>query len=374
VVLSLRRHLDREAIAHSNADSNTHARHVSRRKVDKQISWIAEPADQAGAEVFAFKPESVGLGQGKYYQGHGAEEREVTGPGFESHLASTNWQRRWNHAEMKRGDKIALTKRIRSQDACEEFVVNLSPWQNHCLVTTLKQLDESGVPRKKQKELVEVIAGDIRGEVVREFSRISGRDVIGSYIHFDSSKIHVGVIHSRVGKDNHLIGEKYLRTIGPWSVAQSRIARLGLVDKSDTRLQENLQRFATRHGKDRKPLDLHLHEVADEQFAKAIKALGAQAEARFEASKDFYKDWKKNQRQTAILQSPAIQRVAWQVLRIVTPLLPPPVRTALAVTRTAGQALSVISVALEQLAPQGELPKEADKNNYANRSHPTISR
>lgn len=371
--MSLRRHLNREAIAHSNADSNTHARHVSRRKVDKQISWIAEPSDGAGAEFFSFNPASVGLGQGKYFQGHGTEEREVTGPGFESHLASTNWRRRWNFAQMKRGDKVAETRRTRSQQACEEFVVNLSPWQNHFIVQTLKQLDESGVPKAKQQQLVEVLVGGIRREVVREFSRISGRDVIGSYIHFDSSKIHVGVIHSRVGKDNHLVGEKYLRTIGPWSVAQSRIARLGLVDKSDTRLQENLQRFATRHGKDRKPLDLHLHEVADEEFAKAVKSLGPQAEARFEASKDFYKGWKKNRRESAILQSATTQRVAWQILRIVTPLLPPQVRIALAVTRTAGQALSVIATALEQVASKSSQP-EHEQELYANRQHLSIPR
>jgi len=374
VVLSLRRHLNREAIAHSNADSNTHARHVTRRKVDRQISWIAEPADQAGAEVFAFNPASVGLGQGKYFQGHGGSEREVTGPDFEAHLASINWKRRWNFAQMKRGDKVAETRRTRSQDACEEFVVNLSPWQNHFLVKTVKQLDESGVPKAKQKELVEAIAGDIRREVVQEFSRISGRDVIGSYIHFDSSKIHVGVIHSRVGQDNHLVGDKYLRTIGPWSVAQSRIAGLGLVDKSDTRLQDNLQRFHSRHGKDRKPLDLHLHEKADEQFAKAVKRLGPKAEASLEASKEYYKGWKKNQRESAILQSPTTQRVAWQILRIVAPLLPPQVRMALAISRTAGQALSVISTALEQLAPSGELPPQAGKNIYANRQHTSIPR
>jgi hypothetical protein len=373
VVVSLRRHLNREAIAHSNADSTAHARHVARRKVDKQISWIAEPADQAGAEVFAFKPASIGLGQGKYFQGQGTEERVVTGPGFEAHLASTNWKRRWNFAQMKRGDKVAETRRTRSQQACEEFVVNLSPWQNRFITTTIKQLDESGVPEAKQQQLVEALVERIRREVVQEFSRISGRDVIGSYVHYDSSKIHFGLIHARVGTDNRLVGEKYLRTIGPWSVAQSRIARLGLVDKSDTRLQDNLQRFATRHGKDRKPLDLHLHEVADEEFGKAVKALGPQAEARFEASKDFYKGWKKKQRETAVLQSHATQRVAWQILRLVTPLLPPQVRLAMAVTRTAGQALSVISTALEQIAPQESHPKH-EQELYATRSHPSIPR
>jgi hypothetical protein len=371
--VSLRRHLNREAIAHSNADSATHARHVARRKVDKQISWIAEPADQAGAEVFAFKPESVGLGQGKYFQGCGNEEREVTGPGFEAHLASVNWKRRWNFAPMKRGDKVVETRRIRSHDACEECVVNLSPWQNRFITATLKQLDESGVPKAKQQQLVEVLVGGIRKKVVSEFSRISGRDVIGSYLHYDSSKIHFGVIHARVGKDNRLVGEKYLRTIGPWSVAQSRIAKLGLLDKSDTRLEENLQRFHSRHGRDRKPLDLHLHEVVDEEFAKAVMSLGPQAEARFEASKDFYRRWKKNQRESAILHSPATQRVAWQILRIVTPLLPPQVRIALAVTRTAGQALSIISTALEQIAPQEAQPKQ-EQELYATRSHPSIPR
>jgi hypothetical protein len=373
VVVSLRRHLNREAIAHSNADSNTHAKHVARRKVDKQISWIAEPEDRSGASVFAFNPESVGLGQGKYFQGHGDEEREVTGPGFEAHLASTNWKRRWNLARMKRGDRIAETRRTRTQDACEEFVVNLSPWQNHFIVRTLKQLDGSGVPKAKQQQLVEALVGGIRREVVREFSRISGRDIIGSYIHYDSSKIHVGVIHSRVGKDNHLVGEKYLRTIGPWSVAQSRITKLGLVDKSDTRLQENLQRFATRHGKERKPLDLYLHEAVDEEFAKAVSSLGSQAEARFRLSKDFYKAWKLKQRESAILQSHATQRVAWQILRLVTPLLPPQVRIALAVTRTAGQALSVIATALEQVAPTREQLSH-EKELYANRQHPSIPR
>jgi hypothetical protein len=274
---------------------------------------------------------------------------------------------------MKRGDRIAETRRTRTQDACEEFVVNLSPWQNHFIVRTLKQLDGSGVPKAKQQQLVEALVGGIRREVVREFSRISGRDIIGSYIHYDSSKIHVGVIHSRVGKDNHLVGEKYLRTIGPWSVAQSRITKLGLVDKSDTRLQENLQRFATRHGKERKPLDLYLHEAVDEEFAKAVSSLGSQAEARFRLSKDFYKAWKLKQRESAILQSHATQRVAWQILRLVTPLLPPQVRIALAVTRTAGQALSVIATALEQVAPTREQLSH-EKELYANRQHPSIPR
>ena len=371
-MLSLRRHLDREAIGHANADSNTHARHVARRKTDREITWIAEPQEASGSSIFALKADGLGLAQGKYFIGTGKDETEISGTGFESHLASVNWQRRWNYAEMKRGDKIAITKRRRSQDACEEFVINLSPWQMHFINGTLGNLAKAGVSAEKRKDLLEALLGGIRQKMVSEFGEKSGRDVVGSYIHHDSAKIHFGVVHSRVGKDNKLIGEKHLGTIGAWSVAQSRIAKLGLVDKADTRLNENLDRFHARHGREREPLDLHLHQVADEEFDKAVKAMGSGAERRFEQSKEFYKSWKGKQRREALLQSPSVQRVAWQVLRYISPLLPPPLQMALSVTRTASQAVAVISVALQQLAPQGELPKQ---NPYENRrEHPTSPR
>lgn len=371
-MLSLRRHLDREAIGHANADSKTHARHVARRKTDRGITWIAEPQETSGSAVFALKADGLGLTQGKYFVGSGKDETEMSGSAFESHLASVNWQRRWNYAEMKRGDKVAITKRRRSQDACEEFVVNLSPWQMHFINTTLGNLEEAGVSAEKRKDLFEALLGGIRQNLASEFREKSGRDVVGSYIHYDSAKIHFGLVHSRVGKDNKLVGAKHLGTIGAWSVAQSRITKLGLVDKADTRLKENLERFHARHGKERKPLDLQLHQVADEEFEKSVIAMGAGAERSFEQSKEFYKSWKGKQRRDALLHSPSVQRVAWQVLRYISPLLPPPLQVALSVTRTASQAVAVISVALQQLAPQGELPKQ---NLYENRrQHPTAPR
>jgi hypothetical protein len=370
--MSLRRHLDREAIGHANADSNTHARHVARRKTDREITWIAEPQEASGASIFALKADGLGLAQGKYFIGIGKDETESNGKGFESHLASVNWQRRWNFAEMKRGERVAVTKRKRNQDACEEFVVNLAPWQMHFINTTLGNLSEAGVSADKRKDLLEALLGGIRRRVVSEFQQSSGRDVVGSYIHHDSAKVHFGVVHSRVGKDNKLVGRKYLGTVGAWSVAQSRIARLGLVDKADTRLKENLERFHARHGKERQPLDLLLHQVADEEFDKAVRAMGTGAERTFEQSKEFYRGWKSKQRRNALLQSPSVQRVAWQVLRYISPLLPPPLQVALSATRTASQAVAVISYALQQLAPQGELAKQ---NLYENRrEHPTIPR
>jgi hypothetical protein len=131
---------------------------------------------------------------------------------------------------MTRNGKKCKVRRLRSAPACEEFVVNF-------LNAELVRWEAAGISPDKRSEMLAALTDELRRDVVAEFQKTTGRDVVGSYIHFDSNKIHLGVIHSRVGPANDLVGDKRLGTVGPWTTAQNRIGKLGLLDAGDQRLQ-----------------------------------------------------------------------------------------------------------------------------------------
>ncbi len=349
--MSLRRHLNKEGIAHAHADSRTHARHVRERKQNQGREWIVETTEENPSIEFRLRADDLKLGLGKYFVGNGAAEKVATGKEFEDHCNSINWARRWNYASMKRGEKITQVRRQRQTPACEELVVNLAPHQMRFINEELKLWKAAEIPAEERQILLEGIFNELRKVVVEDFQKSSGRDVLGSYLHYDSNKVHIGIINSRVGPENTLVGKKYLGTLGPFSVGQSRLQKLGMVDAADGRLSENLERFHSRFGNDRMPLDLHLHDVLDQKFQSLIEKMGPDAQKRFKASQEYYCEWKTKTRREALSKSPSSNRIAWQTLRFVAPLLPPQVRTALSIVRTASQAIAIIGAALDSSSP-----------------------
>jgi hypothetical protein len=349
--MSLRRQLTPDGIAHSNADSHTHARHVFQRAKAREIEWIPEAVSSTSpAAEFKLKTGDIQIGKGLYFVGHGKKESGVEGCEFEKHLSAVNWERRWNYASMKRKDKVCTVRRKRTTPAVGEFVVNLSPWQMTFLNGELQRWEAAGIPPEQRKETLEAFLDPLRKTVVEEFAASTGWEVVGSYLHLDSNKVHVGVIHSRVTAENKLVGSPYLKTIGPWSCAQSRIASLGAADAADNRLKENLERFHTRHGKDTQPLDQKLHETLDQKFEELIGVMDSDASKRFEAAKEHYRQWKVKARRDAMTRSPSSQRIAWETVRLVTPLLPREVRIALSVARTVVQVFSILHSAVDALS------------------------
>ena len=349
--MSLRRQLNADGIAHSNADSKLHGDHVKQRKQAREISWIPEPASENPAEEFKLQVGDMPLGKGFYFTGFENTETPVDGAIFEKHLSAINWQRRWNYASMKRGEKTSMVRRKRTTPACGEFIVNLSPWEMTFLNGELKRWEVAGLPPEKRKEMLEAFLSPLRESVVKEFSDSTGWEVVGSYLHLDSNKVHVGVIHSRVNAENKLSGSPYLKTIGPWSCAQHRISEVGASDPADNRLKQNLEKFSKRHGDKVQPLDMKLHGLLDREFEKLVMVMDEEAEQRYEASKEHYREWKKKARRDAVTRSPASEKIAMGVLRYLLPLLPPQVRAAVLISRTALQAFGVVNAALDAINP-----------------------
>lgn len=349
--MALNRNLDAEGIAHANADSPTHARHVRQRRKMNTVEWVAEEVTTENSAIeFKLRSDGLNLGQGAYWVGFGESEKSATGVAFEAHCNSINWGRRWNLAEMTRQGKKCKVRRKRATPACEEFVINFSPWQMRFINSELARWEAAGIPAEKRKEMLVALIDEIRRDVVADFKARTGRDVVASYVHWDSNKVHIGIVHSRVGPDNALVGEKRLGTVGPWTTAQNRIAKLGLVDAGDSRLAENLEKFRDRFGKDRQPLDIALHDLMDDRFAKKVKKMGADAVKRYEEAQTYYKIWKQKNRREAAMRTAGSQRIAWQTLRLVTPLLPPPLRAALSIARTCVQAFQIVGVALDAVS------------------------
>ena len=355
--MSLSRHLNKDGIGHADADSATHAKHVRQRRQMNGVEWFAEEvATENSAVEFKLKSADLNLGQGAYWVGAGDTEKSAQGVEFQAHCNSVNWSRRWNNAEMNRNGKKCKVRRKRNAPACEEFVTNFAPWQMRFINEELSLWEKAAVPPEKRREMLVALVDEIRSDLVTAFKLATGRDVVASYIHWDSNKVHVGIVHSRVGPENNLVGEKRLGTVGPWSTAQNRLSKLGLVDAGDSRLAENLEKFHSRFGNNRQPLDITLHNLMDENFSKKVAGMDASAGKRFEASKVYYKEWKLKSRREAAFRTAGSQRIAWQTLRLITPLLPPQVRTALSIARTCVQAFQVVGVALDAVtspsAPQ----------------------
>ncbi|MEI6714252.1 MAG: hypothetical protein WCO60_10900 [Verrucomicrobiota bacterium] len=348
--MGLRRSLNADGIRHANADSATHARHVRERREKRMVEWIPEAASETNpSEIFKLRADDLGLGKGLYFVGVGCEELEATGPEFEKHLSSVNWNRRWNYAQMKRGEKVSTVRRKRSQPAVNENVTNLSPWQMTFINRQLEVWENAGVVPEERKELLFAWLEPLRQVVVEEFQKDTGWDVLGSYIHLDSNKIHFGVIYSRVGVDNTLVGKKYCPSVGPWSVAQVRVHALGAGDPADTRLRQNLEKFRARHGQDTIPLDVRLHSVVDAKFEEQVSEL-TDGETRFAEAKQHYREWKTKARRDSVVRSPGAERIGWEVLRLVSPLFPPPVQATIRLARTAYQAFQVVSTALDSIS------------------------
>jgi hypothetical protein len=350
--MSLHRQLNAEGIRHSNADSKTHARHVDERRQQQGIQWVPELVPEENpAEEFRLRADNLSLPKGLYFTGAGNAEKEVPGPDFEKHLAAENWARRGYIGTMRRGDKVCKVQRWHKGPALGEVVTNLSPWQMRFLNEELRRWELAGILGEDRKEMLLAFLKPLRLTHIEEFVAATGREVPGNYLHLDSNKIHFGIIQTRTNRNRELVGEKFLRTIGAWSVAQARIVEVGAGDPGDGRLAQNLERFATRHGEGVQPLDIRLHAALDAKFDEMVAAMGDDAVHRYEAAKEHYRGWKTKARRESALNSPSSQRIAWDVIRLVSPLFPPQVQATLRLAHTAVQVFQVISTALDAIAP-----------------------
>lgn len=348
-IMGLNRKLDAEGVRHANADSKTHALHVLGRQKRRDVNWIAEDAQAENpANEFRLRSDGLGLGNGIYYVGFGTSERPAEGKEFERHLSAINWDRRFQFAQMKRGDKVATVRRKRTSPACREMVVNLSPWQMQFINDELQRWEVMGVSVEKRKEMLLAFLEPLRAAVVSDFAASTGLDVPGSYLHLDSTRVHVGVIYSVVGADNKMLG-KNPPCIGAYTVASCRAAQVG-VQPSNAWLANNLKRFGERHGVDAEPVDLRVHRILDEQFTRQVDQMAKvdpTASKRYEQAKEYYRNWKAKRRHEVVMRSATAQRIGWSVLQMAMPLFPPQVRTAISICRTAVQAFRVLSVAIE---------------------------
>jgi|GEM_PF-1612361 len=353
--MSLSRHLNKEGIAHANADSATHARHISQRSKQKVTEWIPELVEENPAFEFRLNPKGFDIGKGSYFTGISETEASVSGESFEDHCSAVNWKRRWNTSTMSRNGKKCQVRRKRSSPACEEFVVNFFPAQMRFINQELIRWETAGLLPEQQKGILISLVNEIRIELLKEFKESSGRDIVASYIHWDSNKIHIGIIHSRVGPENTLVGLKRLGTVGPWSVAQNRLVSLGLVDAGDNRLADNLERFRSRFkendtDRDREPLDIKLHNLLDEKFSALVQKMDVGAAARYDQAQEYYKQWKLQNRKASQTRSPTSQRIAWDTVRFLTPLLPPEVRVALSIAHSVSQVFNILGDALKTVS------------------------
>lgn len=356
--MALQRSLTIDGIRHANADSSTHARHVRERKERKGINWIPQAIDSEDpAAVFKLRADDLELGNGRYFLGALGSDREVNGQEFESELAKINRERSWQLGSMSRNGKARPVRRKRSAPAIGEVVVNLSPWQMGLINRYIKEWEDQGIGSADRRALLEAWLEPMRGEVLSHFRERTGREIVGSYWHYDSNKVHLGIINTRVRADHTLVGTKSLRTIGPWSVAQSRIYQIGAGDAGDKRLQENLERFRQRHGE--MPLDIDLHQTLDSVFDRQVQAIGA--EVKYEQAKSEYMEWKERQRER-LLPRHNSEEMLWIAMRLITPLLPPEVRTAIRVCRSTYELFGTIQnvvKAHEQRAPDLSKPSPA---------------
>lgn len=350
--MSLRRQLNTEGIRHANADSKTHARHVDERRQQRGIQWVPELIHEENpAAEFRLQTGDLSLPNGLYFTGSGDAEKQVPGPDFEKHLAAENWARRYYIGTMHRGEKVCAVQRQHKGPALGENITNFSPWQMRFLNEELRRWELAGILGEDRKEMLLAFLKPLRLTVVEEFIAATGREVPGNYVHLDSNKIHIAVIQTRTNRDHQLVGDKFLRTVGAWSVAQFRIVGIGSGDPGDGRLAQNLERFANRHGDGVQPLDIRLHSVLDRKFDEMVAAMGHDAVLRYEAAKQHYREWKTKNRRESALNSPSSQRIAWDVIRLVTPLFPPQLQATLRLAHTAVQVFQVISAALDAITP-----------------------
>jgi len=359
--MSLHRPLNSDGIRHTNADSPTHAKHVAARAKAREFDWLPELVSSANpSEEFKLQAVDLSLGNGRYFVGHGEMEAPVDGSVFEKHLSAINWERRWYRGSMRRGEKMCEVRRKRKSPACGEYVVNLAPWQMSFINSELKRWEQAGIQPEARKELLLAFLDPLRETVVAEFKDSTGWDVPGSYLHFDSNKIHTGIIGCRVSENNTLLGSS-TQNLGPWSVAQGRITAIGAGDPADARLRENLEKFHNRYGASAQPLDVHLHAALDTKFDELVASMDSEAPKRFEAAKEYYKSWKAKARREAPLRSPSSQKIAWEIVRFLTPLLPREVRSALTIARTVTQVFTVLSTALDAVSLPHDPPQKNPK-------------
>jgi hypothetical protein len=340
--MSLRRKLrSHSAVRYSNAESDVHAARVAERAERKQhqVEWIAVANKSAGLspeEAFGLDWKKIGLPRGECFTFKDEQFTKTDGKEYESYLGEMRRERSWvtqartrqGQPQIRRDGEASFYKRKRP-GSIVELVVNVSPAQSLWL------RDKS--PRQIQAKIKHCL--DAVGVEVREGIRW---DLLGATVHYDSARPHLNLHVTRVLSDHTLASPARLRTIGSWSVAQWRLAKIGLGGSGNEVLASNLKRFADRHGTGAEPFDLRLHRVLDIAFESDFDGSGGTDFGLLRDCEKTHREWKKVQPQKILSKRGQCDAILVHVIRALRPFLPPPLARALRVINKVSEIVGII--------------------------------
>ena len=300
---------------HCNAESDVHARHVAIRKKKRQISWVPLPKeDVIDSSIFALNLKELGLKKGEAFCHFAAGIREIEGKELEALLAGVRRKKSFYFQTRKLKSGELSKSRRKRPNPLSELTVSLSPAQS----LFLQKLSESEI-RQKMRGLIPGLSAALVDA--------TGWCLEASSIHYDGSRPHLNFYITRVKDDNTLTGAPRLRTLGPWSVGQWRLFKIGAGDEfGNQRLKDNLENFIERHGEGIEPLDLKLHRLLDEAFKSD---LSASEQLRLEKCQEQHANWKTSQRVMFTRKKNGVEQLGWSVFYAAYPHFCPAMQAAL---------------------------------------------
>ncbi len=189
-------------------------------------------------------------------------------------------------------------------------------------------------------------------------------DVLGATIHYDGTVPHINLHISKVTADHMLANPSRLRTIGSWSVAQWRLANIGVRGPGNSVLADNLRRFRERHGAEAEPLDLRLHRALDEAFGKRGAGGGGESISDMtllRTCEAAHRSWKLRQPKPTMPRAHRYDRIMLAVFDKLAPFLPRELMTAMKFVTQISQLIRVVDdFVKERRNRQCQLTKESN--------------
>lgn len=299
--MALKARIGEKGIRHSDPFSIVHRRHVEqaakRRVIDRVIVDVNRDdaiklnalGDQWEKRWDGWQGETFLVEQKTYLLTTGKKIRtkleQCSGKeyiGAAARINRINWY--WS----KRTDKGVVRKVKRRVEKnrlgrlCDRHTVTLSP----PAMRLIQKLNLS------QREAAALMKSLLEKSVQCFAENSGGRHLISASVHGDSGILHLECLSSRVNARNELCGEKSLPSLSnqEWTIGAWRQKKFGC-ELSETKtkwLQQNLQRFAERHG-NRQPILLQLHDKLDRDFEEWVEKNGHSK--LWQESKQEYRAW-----------------------------------------------------------------------------------
>lgn len=354
--MALTARIGEKGIRHSDPNSLVHRRHVEqaprRRVIDRVIVDVNRDdavklnalGDQWEKRWDGWQGDTFLVEQKTYVLTTAKKVRtklkRCSGKEFTAAAAGIN-RITWYWSE--RSDKGVVRKVKRKVEKnrlgrlCDRHTVTFSPPAMRLIQKlNLSQRDAAALMKNLQEKNVQFFAEKV------------GRRLVLTSGHSDSGILHFDILSSRINSKNNLCGDKSLPSLSneSWTIGAWRQRELGckLSETKTKWLQDNLRRFAERHG-DRQSILLQLHEKLDRDFEEWVEKNGYSK--LWQESKSEYRAWvgKTEPAKEQWALERASGKNAWQLaeraamcaLRI---CLPPSVYTLVRGTMTAAQIVS----------------------------------